>query len=170
MTIHSIEGENDNHSQNARITFVQETSDRTWAKLAAEAFASDGRRTGGARQAVVDFLAEEDCCLTAQEIADRIRAQGKRVGVASVYRALDLLHGRSLVQRIEVGDGGARFEAVVPGGEHHHHAVCERCGRLTPFEDAGLERAIKRLSGRLGHRMDAHDVLIRGECARCGRT
>ena len=46
------------------------------------------------------------------------------------------------MQRVEVGDGGARFEAVVPGGEHHHHAVCERCGRLTPFEDEDLERAI----------------------------
>ncbi len=116
---------------------------------------------------MIALLAEQDCCLSAQEIADRIRAGGQRVGVASVYRALDLLHGRGLVQRIEVGDGGARFEAIVPGGEHHHHAVCERCGRLTPFEDAGLERAIRRLSGRLGHRVAAHDVLIRGECASC---
>jgi Fur family ferric uptake transcriptional regulator len=152
------------------ISVVHEASDRTWAALAANAVARDGRRTGGARQAVVDLLAEHDCCLGAQEIADRIRAQGKRVGVASVYRALDFLQGQRLVQRIEVGQGGARFEAVVPGGEHHHHAVCERCGRLTPFEDAGLERAIKRVSGRLGHRVDAHDVLIRGECARCART
>ncbi len=71
------------------------------------------------------------------------------------------------MQRVEVGDGGARFEAVVPGGEHHHHAVCDRCGRLTPFSDEGLERAIHRLGDRLSHRVRAHDVLIRGECERC---
>ncbi len=146
---------------------MHEASDRAWSELAAHALSSEGRRAGGARRAVIGLLAEQDCCLSAQEIADRIRAGGKRVGVASVYRALDLLHGEGLVQRIEVGDGGARFEAVVPGGEHHHHAVCERCGRLTPFEDAGLERAIKRLSDRIGHRVQGHDVLIRGRCARC---
>lgn len=149
---------------------MHDVSDEIWEELAVHALATEGRRTGGARRAVVDLLAGQDCCLSAQEIADRIRAQGKRVGVASVYRALDLLHGHGLVQRVEVGEGGARFEAVVPGGEHHHHAVCERCGRLTPFEDAGLERAIGRLSDRLGHRVDAHDVLIRGECAGCTRS
>ncbi|MFL5870883.1 MAG: Fur family transcriptional regulator [Solirubrobacterales bacterium] len=149
---------------------MHDVSDEIWEELAAHALATEGRRTGGARRAVVYLLAGQDCCLSAQEIADRIRAQGKRVGVASVYRALDLLHGHGLVQRVEVGEGGARFEAVVPGGEHHHHAVCERCGRLTPFEDAGLERAIGRLSDRLGHRVDAHDVLIRGECAGCTRS
>jgi Fur family transcriptional regulator, ferric uptake regulator len=143
------------------------TTDRRWPELAQEALASEGRRAGGARRAVIGLLAEQDCCLSAQEIADRLRTGGKRVGVASVYRALDFLHGEGLVQRVEVGDGGARFEAVVPGGRHHHHAVCERCGRLTPFEDAGLERAIKRLADRLGHRVEAHDVLIRGECSRC---
>jgi Fur family ferric uptake transcriptional regulator len=143
------------------------TSDQRWTELAAEALAGEGRRAGAARRAVIGLLAEQDCCLSAQEIADRIRAGGRRVGVASVYRALDLLHGERLVQRIELGEGGARFEAIVPGGDHHHHAVCERCGRLTPFEDAGLERAIKRLSERLRHRVDAHDVLIRGHCSRC---
>ena len=149
---------------------MRTTSDRTWPQLAASAFAGQGRRAGDARRSVVELLAAEDCCLSAQEIADRIRAQGKRVGVASVYRALDLLHDHGLVQRIDVGEGGARFEAVVPGGDHHHHAVCERCGRLTAFEDEALERAIKRLSDRLGHGVEGHDVLIRGECARCARS
>ena len=146
---------------------MHRTADRRWAEVATEALRSEGRRTGGARRAVVELLAGQDCCLSAQEIAERIRAGGQRVGVASVYRALDLLHGQGLVQRVEVGEGGARFEAIVPGGAHHHHAVCERCGGLTPFEDVGLERAIKRLSDRLGHRVAAHDVLIRGECSRC---
>jgi Fur family transcriptional regulator, ferric uptake regulator len=149
------------------IPHVHESSDRTWPQLATSALASEGRRAGGARRAVVDLLAEQDCCLSAQEIADRLRARGRRVGVASVYRALDLLHGQGLVQRIEVGDGGARFEAVVPGGEHHHHAVCEACGRLTPFSDDGLERAIHRLAARMSLEVRAHDVLIRGECERC---
>jgi Fur family ferric uptake transcriptional regulator len=73
------------------------------------------------------------------------------------------------VQRVEVGGRGALYEPVTPGGGHHHHAVCDRCGRLTPFEDQALERAIDRLGERLGHRVQAHDVLIRGECETCAR-
>lgn len=140
-----------------------------WPTLALAAFEGEGRRAGGARRAVIAQLAGEDCCASAQEIADRIRAGGSRVGVASVYRTLDRLLEEGLVQRVETGDGGARYEAVVPGGDHHHHAVCDRCGRLTPFEDPALERAIDRLSARLGHVARSHDVLIRGECDRCAR-
>lgn len=140
---------------------------RTWSDLALRALDDAGYRSGGARRAVVELLGGEDCCLTAQEIADRLRASGTRVGTASVYRALDLLDGIGLVQRIEVGEGGTRFEALVPGGEHHHHAVCDRCGRITPFEDASLERAIVRLAGRLDHEVRGHDVVIRGHCGRC---
>jgi Fur family ferric uptake transcriptional regulator len=120
--------------------------------------------------AVVDLLAGEDCCLSAQEIVERLRGRGDRVGTASVYRALDLLHKTGLVMRVDLGDGGARYEAVRPGGDHHHHAVCDRCGQITQFEDPALERAIDRLGTRLGHRVSGHDVIIRGECPGCTRA
>jgi Fur family transcriptional regulator, ferric uptake regulator len=138
-----------------------------WSALAREALGEAGQRTGGARSAVVDLLADQDCCLSAQEIAQRLRTRGNRVGTASVYRALDLLHGIGLVQRIEVGEGGARYEPVIPGGEHHHHVLCDSCGTLSAFEDEGLERAIGRLAKRLRHQVSGHDVLIHGRCARC---
>ncbi len=153
-----------------KLAVMREHGESGWSELALEALATGGRRTGGARRAVIELLAGERCCLGAQEIAERLRASGQRVGVASVYRALDLLSGEGLVQRVEVGGRGALYEPVIPGGGHHHHAVCDRCGTLTPFEDPGLERAIDRLAGRLGHRVEAHDVLIRGECEACARV
>jgi Fur family ferric uptake transcriptional regulator len=139
-----------------------------WSARAGRALEGAGHRLGGARTAVVDLLARQDCCLSAQEISDALRAEGSGVGIASVYRTLDLLHGLGLVQRVDVGEGGQRYEPVIPGGDHHHHAVCESCGRVTAFEDRPLEQAIDRLSRRLGHAVSGHDVLIRGTCAHCG--
>lgn len=139
----------------------------TWAEHTRTALERAGYRSGGARTAVVELLAEQDCCLSAQEIFDRLRAGGRSVGIASVYRALDLLTGLQLVHRLEMGPAGARYEAATPGGEHHHHLVCSTCGKVTPFEDHDLEAALDRIAGRVGYRVEGHDVTLRGACADC---
>ncbi len=138
-----------------------------WELVARTALDEGGHRAGGARGAVVSLLARQNCCLSAHEISQELHESGSDVGIASVYRALELLHGMGLVQRVEVGDGGARFEPVVPGGEHHHHAVCDRCGRVTPFEDDRIEKQLEQLAGNLKHSMSGHDLVIHGECSRC---
>jgi Fur family ferric uptake transcriptional regulator len=143
------------------------TASSDWEASAREALSEAGHRTGGAREAVVAQLAHQNCCLSAQEISDELRGRGRDIGLASIYRALDLLHEMGLVQRVEIGDGGARYEPVVPGGEHHHHAVCDTCGRVTAFEDDRLEQQLERLAGRLRHSMSGHDIVIHGDCARC---
>ena len=139
----------------------------SWRDFATRALSEAGHRAGGARGAVIDLLSKQRCCLSAQEVSDRLDRAGTDVGLASVYRALDLLHEMGLVQRVEIGEGGSRYEPVLPGGEHHHHAVCDSCGKVTEFEDEKLERALERLSGRLSYSMRAHDIVIRGDCARC---
>lgn len=125
-------------------------------------------RASAPRRAVLELIGRQDCVLSAQEIAEGLRSQGRGVGVATVYRTLDLLNELKLVQRLDVGGGSSRYEPAMPGGaHHHHHLVCDSCGRVTPFEDAGLERAIERLSQRLEHRVGGHDVVLRGSCPRC---
>jgi Fur family ferric uptake transcriptional regulator len=138
-----------------------------WGERAGEALVGAGYRSGGARAAVVELLSGQDCCLSAQEISDRLRSQGTDVGIASIYRALDALHGLGLLQRTDLGQGTALYEPVTPDGDHHHHVVCDRCGKVTPFHDEALESAIEEVGSRLGHSLDAHDVVIRGDCAAC---
>jgi Fur family ferric uptake transcriptional regulator len=139
----------------------------TWREHTLATLAEAGHRRGGARNAVVELLERQTCALTAQEIDDRLRAQGRGVGRASVYRILELLTELRLVQRIDVGQGVARYERHQPDGDHHHHLVCDRCGRIAPFEDPALEQAIERVSRGLSFAVDDHDVVLHGACGDC---
>jgi Fur family transcriptional regulator, ferric uptake regulator len=139
----------------------------TWSDHARATLQAAGYQRGGAREAVIELLASERCALAAQEIDDRLRGGRRSVGRASVYRSLELLAALKLVQRLDMGDGIARYEAAEPSGEHHHHVVCESCGQIEPFHDAGLERAIELLAGRLSFAVAEHEVVLRGECSAC---
>jgi Fur family ferric uptake transcriptional regulator len=138
-----------------------------WTERALERLRAPGGRTGGARRRVVDFVGRQDCCLSVQEIHDRLRAEGGRVGLASVYRTVEGLLEAGLVQRVDLGDGVARFERSDPAGDHHHHLVCDDCGRVEPFEDEALEAALRRVAGGYGFDVAAHEVVLRGACDRC---
>jgi Fur family ferric uptake transcriptional regulator len=138
-----------------------------WAGHALDRVARAGRRSGGARRAVIESLAAQDCCRSAQEIFDQLRADGRRVGIASVYRVLDLLLSLGLVQRLDLGGGTSRYEPALPGGEHHHHLVCVGCGEVRPFEDAGLERALEGTAHASDYTVEGHDVVLRGRCPGC---
>ena len=139
----------------------------TWREHTDAALRSAGFRAGGARAAVLDVLARQDCCASAQEIHDSLSQSGRAVGIASVYRVLDVLSELRLAQRVDVGDGIARFEPALPDGDHHHHVVCDDCGKVEPFSDSSLETAIARASEQLGYSVDAHEVVLRGECGDC---
>jgi Fur family ferric uptake transcriptional regulator len=115
---------------------------------------------------VIELMAVQDCCLTAQDVFDGLRADGRVIGIASVYRALDLLTRLGLLRRVEMGNASG-YEPALPGGHHHHHVVCDRCGKVSSFEDPGLEDAIDRLSRRLKHTVDGHEVVLRGSCPNC---
>jgi len=138
-----------------------------WPTHVGATLAEAGHRSGGARDAVVRLLERQDCCLSAQEIHDRLRAARRRVGIASVYRALDTLTEHRLVKRIDAGDGIARYEPLRPDGDHHHHLVCRDCGKVEAFSDPTLEQAIDRAAGSSGYAVDEHEIVLTGACADC---
>lgn len=141
--------------------------DAHWADHARQALAARGGRASAVRDRVVAALDAQECCASAQEIHDRVRRDGASVGIASVYRTLDLLHGLGLVTRVDTGDGVARYEPIQPDGAHHHHLVCTRCGSVDAFQDDALEQAIHRVADRVDFEVTGHDVALRGVCGRC---
>ena len=137
----------------------------SWSDHALAQLGVAGYRRGGARESVVEFLSRQDCCLSAQEIHDGLR---RRVGIASVYRALEALADLRLVKRVDAGDGIARYEPAGADGDHHHHLVCRDCGKVEAFSDSRLERAIDRVADGLGYSVEEHEVVLAGVCADCG--
>jgi Fur family ferric uptake transcriptional regulator len=138
-----------------------------WEAQAIAALQGAGYQRGGARQAVIEALARHDCAVTALELESDLQAADAAVGRATIYRALEQLEELHLVQRLEIDKGRASYERSDPGGEHHHHMVCERCGRVSPFADTALERAIGRVSRGAGFEVRQHEVVLRGLCPRC---
>ncbi len=140
-----------------------------WAQEAHRRLTAGGHRPGGARDAVIEVLAAEGGCLAAHEIADHLGRAGRRIGTASIYRALAALTELRLLRGRDVGQGVVRYELVLPSGEHHHHLVCDRCGATEAFADARLESAIDRVAREARYAIEDHDVVLHGLCPRCQR-
>jgi Fur family ferric uptake transcriptional regulator len=141
--------------------------DEDWAARAGARLAAAGYRRGGARNKLIRLLAGQYCALSAVELQAALADDGRTVSRASIYRILEELERAELVARIEVGHGIVRFEPLRHGSGHHHHLVCDRCGRLMPFADESLERELIRVSGRVPLRVAEHEVILRGACERC---
>ena len=138
-----------------------------WGQDAQRRLAEAGFRRGGARSAIVDLLSRQTCALSAYEIEDELRAGGRKVGRASVYRVLDELAGVGALTRVEVGQDSARYEAARSGEHHHHHMVCDRCGEVQPFADEALERAVNGIAARVAFDVADHEIVLHGECSDC---
>ena len=64
---------------------------------------------------MIRVLSEQQCVLTAREIADALRNSGSDVGIATVYRALELLDELGLVHRLDTREGSTRYRPIRPG-------------------------------------------------------
>jgi Fur family transcriptional regulator, ferric uptake regulator len=142
-------------------------ADSAWAEHAREVLDRAGHRRARAREALIALLARQECALSPLEIEDRLRRGERPVARASIYRILELLADHGLVARLELGDGIARYEQVDPAGGHHHHLLCDSCGKLLPFDDRDLERSIDRLARRLEFDSRGHEVVLHGACSAC---
>jgi Fur family transcriptional regulator, ferric uptake regulator len=138
-----------------------------WRDHAHAVLRQAGYKSGGARATVIDALAAEDCCLSVPAIHARVKRRRPNAGIASIYRALETLVELGLVHRLELGTGGAQYEPAEADGDHHHHLVCDDCGKVEAFTDARLERVIDNVSKAAAFRIDEHDVVLRGVCRTC---
>jgi Fur family ferric uptake transcriptional regulator len=104
--------------------------------------------------------------LSVEGIRRRLREKGAHVGVATVYRTLDVLLESGLVRAHDFGEGFKRYEPM-PAQAHHEHLICERCGRVVEFQNERLERMLPVIADEHAFQHDRHRVEIYGVCREC---
>ncbi len=111
--------------------------------------------------------------MTAEDIYELIRADYPEIGLATVYRTLQLLLEMQLVDRINLDDGCVRYEIghLFEGDtkHNHHHLICRTCGSVFPFEDDLLDELEKHIEEDAGFHVLDHELKFYGQCKECLR-
>ncbi len=112
--------------------------------------------------------------LTAEDIYELARKKDPEIGLATIYRTLQVLVELQVIDKINFDDGFVRYELGQMTGDdseerrhHHHHAICSRCGAVYSFEEDLLDNLERSLLERLGFLVVDHEVKLFGYCKSC---
>ncbi len=127
------------------------------------------RRGGGRmtrpRRMVIDALVQgPGHHMTAADIVAAVRADDPEFYESTVYRTLDLLLELGIVERVQLGPGGAVFHLA---HRPHHHLVCQRCGDVLEIPATLLDDLSAQLLAEHGFRLRPSASTLAGSCARC---
>jgi Fe2+ or Zn2+ uptake regulation protein len=123
-----------------------------------------GLRVTAQRVAVLRAVSGEPH-VTADAVAERVRAEIGAISVQAVYDALGALVDANLVRRIQPARSPARFEARVD--DNHHHVICRLCGRVADVDCAvGSAPCLTAVDG-MGYQIDEAEVIYWGRCPEC---
>lgn len=109
--------------------------------------------------------------LTAEEIYELVKVDCPEIGLATVYRTIQLLNGLHLIDRINFDDGFVRYEMGSTHGREkhrHHHLICTKCGKVISFQDDLLEELEAKIAATTGFCVVDHEVKLYGCCMECG--
>jgi Fur family ferric uptake transcriptional regulator len=103
--------------------------------------------------------------ITADDVAEVVRAEIGAISLQSVYDALGVLVAGGLVRRIQPAGSAARFEDRV--GDNHHHLICRICGRVVDVECAVGSAPCLTTVDDMGYEIDEAEVAYWGRCPDC---
>lgn len=111
--------------------------------------------------------------LSADEIFALVKVDCPQMGLATVYRTIQLLSELHLIDRINFDDGYVRYEMGSAFDReqkhHHHHLICSDCGKVISFQDDLLEELEEKIARTTGFEVVDHEVKLYGRCIDCRR-
>jgi Fur family ferric uptake transcriptional regulator len=103
--------------------------------------------------------------ITADAVAEAVRAEIGAISLQSVYDALGVLVSEGLIRRIQPAGSPARFEDRV--GDNHHHLICRVCGRVVDVDCAVGSAPCLKARNDKGYEIDEAEVAYWGRCPEC---
>jgi Fur family ferric uptake transcriptional regulator len=101
--------------------------------------------------------------MSAQELHHELA--DAKMDLATVYRSLNKFADAGLITRVQLGDEFMRFEFAKHS--HHHHIVCNSCGKVSEIELCNLDALSHEIAQKTGFRNIAHHVVFSGDCEEC---
>lgn len=121
------------------------------------------------REAVVQvLLQDQNEHLGAENIHLKTKEFYPEIGLATVYRTLEMLERLGIIYKLEYGDGQSRYELNIrPDAHYHHHLICLTCGKISEFNDDLLDEIEQRISRETGFKVSDHCLRFFGYCTDC---
>lgn len=118
------------------------------------------------RRAVLEaFLSSEDH-VSAEELYKLVTEKEPKIGLATVYRTLNLLTQSGLAVELDFGDGQKRYEHKYMHS-HHDHMICTECGKIIEFQHPMIEKLQEEIAKRHDFQMTSHKLDMFGLCSEC---
>lgn len=115
------------------------------------------------REIIVECFLSIGNHLSAEDLHDSVRRAGHNIGLATIYRTLNLLADAGLVEQKQFSEGRTVFEVVTPGG-HHDHIICLDCGAVVEFENEQIEELQAQVAAQHGFKLTSHRLDLFGHC------
>jgi Fur family ferric uptake transcriptional regulator len=121
------------------------------------------------REATVRVLLEhEQDHLSAEDVYLLLKEKSPEIGLATVYRTLELLNDLQIIHKLNFGDGVARYEFRAEGAErHHHHLICVECGAVDEIMEDLLKNVEHKVEEDFKFKILDHRLIFHGICHRC---
>jgi Fur family ferric uptake transcriptional regulator len=125
---------------------------------------SRGGRVTWARRILLEVLFAAQGHLSAEELADSVRARAPDIHLSTVYRNLEDLQRLGIVVHTHRGHGPATYQLAASA---HAHLVCEECGSTFEAPEDLLRSLVRDARSRFGFSIDSHHFAIMGRCGAC---
>ena len=140
----------------------------TIAKIKDELHAKSYKLTPQREATVQVLLENEESHLSAEDVYLLVKEKAPEIGLATVYRTLELLSELHIVHKLNFGDGVARYEfRSVNSEHHHHHLICLNCGTVDEIKEDWLEPIEQRVEKKFDFKILDHHLMFHGICHRC---
>ncbi|WP_418792450.1 Fur family transcriptional regulator [Phosphitispora sp. TUW77] len=113
------------------------------------------------------FTNNQEKHLSAEDVYGMIKQNNPEIGLATVYRTLDLFAELDILQKIDFGDGRSRYEFYTDDVHHHHHLICLECGKVMEFADDLLESLESAIEEKIRFKIIDHQLKFYGYCEKC---